>query len=36
MGCECNEPFLENECSIQFTSCLREFVIGINNCKIAA
>jgi hypothetical protein len=31
MGCECNEPSLENECSIQFTSCLRESVIGINN-----
>jgi hypothetical protein len=31
MGCECIEPSLENECSIQLTLRFREFVIGINN-----
>lgn len=28
MGCECIEPSLENECSVQLTLCLREFVTG--------
>jgi len=31
MGCECIESSLDNECSIQLISCLREFIIGINN-----
>jgi hypothetical protein len=29
MDCECIELSLENECSIQLTLCLKEFVIGI-------